>query len=99
MERSQVVFFPTMWTIVHPISEKSPLHKFKSEDLLEKDTEFIAVIKAFDESFSQSVYSRSSYKAYEIKWGEKFTYLAKRDLKGISIYVGRIDETFEVDLN
>jgi inward rectifier potassium channel len=99
LERSKVVFFPTMWTIVHPISEKSPLHKFKSEDLLEKDAEFIVVIKAFDESFSQSVYSRSSYKADEIKWGAKFTYLAKRDLKRISIDVGRIDETFESPLN
>ncbi|ASV30322.1 ion channel [Maribacter cobaltidurans] len=99
LERSKVVFFPTMWTIVHPISQNSPIYGLKKENLLEKDAEFIVVIKAFDESFSQSVYSRSSYKAEEIKWGEKFAYLAKRDESGISIDVGRIDETFAVDLN
>lgn len=31
LERSKVVFFPTMWTIVHPISEKSPLYRLKRE--------------------------------------------------------------------
>ncbi len=99
LERSKVVFFPTMWTIVHPISQNSPIYGLKKENLLEKDAEFIIVIKAFDESFSQSVYSRSSYKADEIKWGEKFNYLAQRDGSGISIDVGRIDETFAAELN
>ena len=99
LERSKVVFFPTMWTVVHPISDKSPIYGFKSEELIAKDAEFIVVIKAFDESFSQSVYSRSSYKANEVRWGAKFTYLAKRDERGISIDVGRIDDTFEIDLN
>ena len=99
LERSKVVFFPTMWTIVHPVSSESPIYGFNQQNLIEKDAEFIVVIKAFDESFSQSVYSRSSYKADEIKWGAKFTYLAKRDSRGISIDVGRIDETFEVHLN
>lgn len=99
LERSKVVFLPTMWTIVHPISGESPIYGFNQQNLIEKDAEFIVVIKAFDESFSQSVYSRSSYKADEIKWEAKFTYLAKRRGKGISIDIGKIDETIEVDLN
>ncbi|KAA2219400.1 ion channel [Maribacter flavus] len=99
LERSKVVFFPTMWTIVHPVSSESPIYGFNQQNLIEKEAEFIVVIKAFDESFSQSVYSRSSYKANEIKWGAKFTYLAKRDDTGLSIDVGRIDDTFEIDLN
>lgn len=99
LERSKVVFFPTMWTIVHPVSSESPIYGFNQQNLIEKEAEFIVVIKAFDDSFSQSVYSRSSYKANEIKWGAKFTYLAKRDDTGLSIDVGRIDDTFEIDLN
>lgn len=99
LERSKVVFFPTMWTIVHPISEKSPLYGMGGEELFEKDAEFIVVIKAFDESFSQSVFSRTSYKAEEIKWGKKFTYLPQRDGTGISIDVSRIDDTFNAELN
>jgi inward rectifier potassium channel len=99
LERSKVVFFPTMWTIVHPITESSPLYRLSATEVLMKDAEFIVMIKAFDESFSQTVYSRSSYKAQELKWGEKFTYLSKREGSGVAVDVSRIDDTYIVDIN
>lgn len=99
LERSKVILFPTMWTIVHPIAEGSPLWGMTAQDLLDRDAEFLIFIKAFDESFSQTVYSKSSYKAHEIKWGEKFTYLAKRHGTGIRVDVGNIDQTYKADLN
>ena len=99
VERSKVVFFTTMWTIVHPVNEESPLYGLTEEEVLEKDAEFIIMIKAFDESFSQTVYSRSSYKASEIKWGEKFVYLSQQRGNGISVDVGRINETEKKELN
>ena len=71
----------------------------KKDDLLEKEAEFIVMMKAFDESFSQVVYSRSSYKASEIIWGEKFTYIVTRSSEGIVLDVGRIDETEKAELN
>ena len=99
LERTKVVFFPTMWTIVHPITPSSPLYGLSPTEILIKDAEFIVMIKAFDESFSQTVYSRSSYKAQEIKWGEKFTYLTKRYGTGVSIDISSIDDTHTADLN
>ena len=99
LERTKVVFFPTMWTIVHPITPSSPLYGLSPTEILIKDAEFIVMIKAFDESFSQTVYSRSSYKAQEIKWGEKFTYLTKRYGTGVSIDISSIDDTYTADLN
>ena len=98
-ERQKVVFFPTMWTVVHPINESSPLKGISQAELHSKDAEFIVMIKAFDESFSQTVYSRSSYKAWETKWGEKFVYLTQRDGSGLVVDIGRIDETVKIDLN
>lgn len=99
LERPKVVFFPYMWTIVHPINDSSPLYKLNEAEVLAKDAEFIVMMKAFDESFSQIVYSRSSYKAFEIKWGEKFVYLVNQNEDGISVDVGRINETEKVELN
>ncbi|MCJ7467246.1 MAG: ion channel [Maribacter sp.] len=99
LERPKVVFFPSTWTIVHPITEGSPLYRLTENEVLEKDAEFIVMIRAFDESFSQTVYSRSSYMATELKWGEKFIYLIQRDKDGISVDVGRIDETEKAALN
>jgi inward rectifier potassium channel len=99
LERSSVVFLPSIWTIVHPISAESPLHNHTQEDLLEKDAEFIVILRAFDESFSQTVYSRTSYKASEIKWGEKFKYIITQESNGISVDVSRLDESEKMPLN
>lgn len=99
LERDKVAFMPYMWTIVHPISETSPLYGLTETTVAEKDAEFIISMRAFDESSSQTVYSRSSYKASEIKWGEKFVYAVKRENSGITIDVGRIDETEKAILN
>ncbi len=95
----KIVFFPYMWTIVHPIDEQSPLFNLDEAAVLEKDAEFIVFVKAFDESFSQTVYSRSSYKASEIKWGEKFVYTVKQGSEGMIVDVGRLNETEKVVLN
>ena len=99
LERNKVNFLPMTWTVVHPINISSPLNGISEKMLLEKDAEFIVLMKAFDESFSQTVYSRSSYKASEIKWGEKFAYVIEQDDEGTSVDVGRIDETEKAALN
>ncbi len=99
VERSKVVFFPTMWTIVHPITQNSPLSGIWEEELLAKDAEFIVMLKAFDESSSQILYSRSSYKASEIKWGEKFVYLTHQRGNGLVVDVSKINETQKMKLN
>ncbi|MEM9361120.1 MAG: ion channel [Bacteroidota bacterium] len=99
LERDKVAFMPYMWTIVHPITESSPLLGLTEKDVLEKDAEFIISMKAFDDSSSQTVYSRSSYKASEIKWSQKFVYVVKRENMGITIDVGRINETEKANLN
>lgn len=99
LERPKVVVLPSMWTIVHPIGETSPLYHLSEKELLEKDAEFIVMMKAFDETFSQTVYSRSSYKASEIRWGEKFVYVITQKNDGVIVDVGRINETEKVELN
>lgn len=99
LERPKVNFFPMTWTIVHPINLESPLINFTQDNLIEKNAEFIVLMKAFDETFSQTVYSRSSYKASEIKWGEKFVYVIHEKSENISVDVGRMDETEKAELN
>ena len=85
LERPKVTFFPSLWTIVHPISAESPLHGMTESSMKMNDAEFIVMMRAFDESFSQIVYSKSSYRAEEIKWGHKFVYPNTRDEKGMIV--------------
>jgi inward rectifier potassium channel len=72
LEREGVVIFPLSWTIVHPIDERSPLWGMTEEELRASDAEFIVTLQAIDETFSQQVHSRTSYKPTEIVWGAKF---------------------------
>lgn len=99
LERSRVVFFPSMWTIVHPIDSSSPLFNITKEKLIQKDAEFIATVKAYDESSQNTVYSRSSYKAFEVSWGEKFKYLGKMENDKLLIDVSGINDTEPAVLN
>ena len=72
LERDTVIFFPLTWTIVHPIYEKSPLHGMTEQDLRGCDSEFLVLLNAFDETFSQTVHTRSSYRGDEVVWGARF---------------------------
>lgn len=72
LERAKIHLFPSSWTIVHPIDEASPLQGMLEADLLKANAEFIVLIKAFDDTFSQTIYARTSYRADEVQWGARF---------------------------
>lgn len=72
LERSRVPFFPLSWTIVHPIDKDSPLYHMSHEDMQRVDAEFMILLTGLDDTFNQTVYSRSSYKAQEVVYEVKF---------------------------
>jgi inward rectifier potassium channel len=100
LERSEVVFFPLAWTLVHPITEESPLWGLTDEDLKKAEFEFLVLVSGIDETFSQQVHARSSYKPAEIIWGAKFTNIFNPpDASGqLSIDIHRIDQSDPVPL-
>jgi inward rectifier potassium channel len=73
LERQHVVFFTLSWTVVHPIDPSSPIWGFTKQDLLDADAEVLILLTGTDETLSQTVHSRTSYKAHEIVWGAKFS--------------------------
>ena len=82
LERERVVFFPLSWTVVHPIDENSPMFGLSREDLMANDAEFLILLTGTDETFSQTVHARSSYRADEVVWGAKFVNVYKYDHDG-----------------
>ena len=73
LERNTVLMFPLTWTIVHPIDENSALFGKTADDLRSVQAEVLILVKGFDETFSQIVHTRYSYRADEIVWGAKFS--------------------------
>lgn len=72
LERERVLFLPLTWTVVHPIDETSPLWGKTAEDLGRLQAEVLILIKAYDDTFSQTVLARYSYRHSEIVWGKRF---------------------------
>ena len=95
LERSDVMLFPLSWTLVHPITEESPLWGLSDQDLRKAEFEFLVLITGIDETFSQKVNARSSYKPAEIVWGARFRNIFNPpDENGrLSIDIHRIDES------
>jgi inward rectifier potassium channel len=72
LERSNVVFLPLAWTIVHPIDDSSPLKGKTAQDLAQLQAEFLVLVRAFDDTFFQTVHVRYSYRYDEVVWGARF---------------------------
>lgn len=72
LEINRINFLALSWTIVHPISESSPLFGLSLKELAERDAEIIILIKAINDTVSQTVYSRHSYKISDFVENVKF---------------------------
>jgi inward rectifier potassium channel len=72
LEREKVLFLPLTWTVVHPIDAESPLWGATAEELARRQAEVLILIKAYDDTFSQTVMARYSYRHDEFVWGKRF---------------------------
>jgi inward rectifier potassium channel len=78
LELSKVNSLNLSWTLVHPITETSPLFGFTEKDFKNNVGEIIVFIKAFDDMFSASVVKRTSYIFSEVVFGAKFVPMFSR---------------------
>lgn len=82
------------WTVVHPIDDHSPFYQKSGEDLAAAEVEILILIKAFDDTFSQTVHTRTSYRDEDIIHNAKFTDLFSRDKDGqLMIDLSKIGDT------
>jgi inward rectifier potassium channel len=82
LEREGVIFFPLTWTVVHPIDQDSPLYGKTAADLERLQAEVLILVKGFDDTFSQTVHARYSYRYDEVKWGARFAPAFEVDPEG-----------------
>jgi inward rectifier potassium channel len=97
LERDQVLFLALTWTIVHPIDSESPLWGLTAEEVKRLQAEVMIVIKAYDDTFSQTVLSRYSYRYDEIQWNKRFVPAFTVDPRGdLILEVQRVGEIADI---
>jgi hypothetical protein len=60
------------WTLVHPITENSPFYQFTKDDFQTIDGELFVFMKTFDDMYSSTVATATSYTFKELIYGAKF---------------------------
>ena len=99
LERDTITFLALNWTIVHPIDSQSPLHNVTAQSLADSEIEIMILLTGMDETFSQEVHSRTSYRADEIVFGEKFESMFEfNDEQGVIVNFDRLNATTTVGL-
>lgn len=92
LERTRVSVFPTSWTIVHPIDETSPLAGVTAAELHRRGTEVLVLLDGYEETFAQTVRSRTSYTAEEVVWGARFVRIIEAESSAgpVRVDLGRL---------
>lgn len=64
--------FILTWTVMHQITRDSPLYGRTAEELATLETEVVLTLTGLDENLAQTIHSRHSYLASELRYGARF---------------------------
>ena len=99
LEVRHINFLTLSWTLVHPITPNSPLWGLSDVELSKRAAEVLVLVRAFDDTFSQTVHSRKSYRHEEITWGVKYRKIFASGDHGITeLYLDKIHDYDQVVL-
>jgi inward rectifier potassium channel len=82
--RRRSALFRLSWTAIHPITERSPFHGASPADLEAVQAEVVVSLLGFDETFSQTIHTRYSYRSTDIVWGARFVDILRQRPDGES---------------
>jgi inward rectifier potassium channel len=94
LEISKVNALTLSWTLVHPITDKSPLFGLDTNNFQNDEGEIIVLVKAFDDMFSANVVRRTSYVFEEIIFGAKFVpmFTKSKDDEKTILHIGKLSD-------
>ena len=78
LELDKINALSLSWTLVHPITEDSPLYHFTEDDFKKVHGEILVFITTFDNMYSNTVAARTSFTFNEIVYGAKFETMYNR---------------------
>jgi inward rectifier potassium channel len=94
LDISKAISLTSNWTLVHMINEESPLFGLNKEDIQNAQLELLVFVQGFDESFANTVVSRTSYSYEDFIYGAKFVpmYHPNEDNTSTVLHLDKLDE-------
>lgn len=101
LEISRVNSLSLSWTLVHPITEKSPLYNLREENYKNDVGEILVHFRAFDDMFSSNVIKKTSYTFKEIVYGAKFIPMFSKSNHNDKtiLHIDKLNDFEKVDLS
>ncbi|WP_029289092.1 ion channel [Pedobacter sp. R20-19] len=97
LERNNISILSLNWTLVHAINSDSPLFEKTLEELKIAEVEIFVIVKAFDDTFAQTIHTRTSYQDEDIEWNAKFEIMHYHNEEGKTVMdYSRLDEIKKV---
>lgn len=100
LEMSRINSLNLSWTLVHPITEESPLYNFTKEDFAAIEGEILVYVKTFDDMFSTTVAARTSYTFAEFVYGAKFELMYSENETNTKtiLHLDKLNSFYKADL-
>ena len=70
------------WTVLHPITEDSPLFGATPESLGAQEVELLVTVVGVDDTSLQPVHARKQYEDYELVWGARHADILSQEADG-----------------
>ena len=101
LELDRINALTLSWTLVHPITQESPLYNFTEDDFKRTHGEILVFITTFDDMFSKTVAARTSYTFNEIIYGAKFEtmYNRSKDETKTILYLDKLNKYHTTNLS
>jgi inward rectifier potassium channel len=80
--RARTPLFALSWTVMHRIDDTSPLYAATHDALIDNQVELIAMLSGTDDTLSETIYARHSYKPDHIRWNHRFADVLSVDARG-----------------
>ena len=100
LDISKAISLVSSWTLVHVINEDSPLYNLSKEDLGNAQIEMMVFVQGFDETFANTVVSRTSYTINDLVFGAKFQpmFHPNADNSSTILHLDKLDDFEEAAL-
>ncbi len=77
LEFEKINLLALSWTVVHPIDKNSPLFQMTKAEFDKTNAELVVLVHGINDTFSQNIHARTSYKFYDVVWNAKFERIFK----------------------
>jgi inward rectifier potassium channel len=92
LERDWAHALARSWTIMHRITEDSPLYGQTPESFAKNEVEFILTLKGMDETSGQTLHASRTYTDPMIRWGARHADMLSERPNGLILDVTKFDE-------